>query len=701
MSAQPIPVTIAGEVVALFGDAAQIFRPPTRVTITGWAERERIISKESGAFGGRYRAALAPYQRGMQDAVLIPGVKEVVYFLPAQMGKSVCMENIFGYFVDEDPSSIIWMWPTDKVAKEWSDDTLEPLIRDSPVLAAKFDEGSRKKSNRALAKRFPGGWLAIIGANSPAGLRRRRARVILADEIDGYPNSAGDEGDPIELVAARSETFWARIRIVASTCTEKGDSRIEARYENSNKQKYFVPCPHCTQANDGVLDGFQVLLWERLDFKSGPAVYPCEYCNVVLTELDKPWMLENGQWRAERPEIVEVQGFWLNKLYSPFVTWVELVERYQSALAELRGGNKEVMKKFVTLDLAKTWEDRDEDLDREGLLRRCEDYQRRPGYQYPVLPDGVTVLTCSADVQEDRIELEVVGWGKGRESWQILTKTFEGDPTKGFSNEQGRRSVWNELDEFLETEFLHARGIFLPIAVTFIDSGYHANDVYSFTKPRAYRRIFACKGSSNFDHVPLGKKRKIDRANVWLFMVGSSQIKKKIYSWLRVETPGPGYMHFDKEYADANYFAQLTCEVLKKKYEHGFPKRYWEKPQGARNEAIDIRVYNYAAFLSLSENPDKMLEVLRVKLLADAKKLADERAKHEDPNQLKLLPELTNVTASENPEIPDAEKASEIAAPEHAPAAPVEKTVLASEPQQQISTPVLRRTRSPWLHRNW
>jgi phage terminase large subunit GpA-like protein len=623
MSACPQPA-FSDRVSSVFILGAAVFRPPAKVTVSEWAERERILSTESSAEVGRYRVARAPYQRAMMDAVNIPGVEQLVYFTGAQLGKSLCEENIFGYFASEDPGPVLWMWPTKEVAKDWSADTLEAFLRDTPALSAKFTAAARKASNRGQFKKFPGGWLAVIGANSPADLRRRRARIVIGDEIDGYPHSAGDEGDPLSLVLQRSVTFWNRLEILASTCTNKGESRIEAAYDYTNKQRFWVPCPHCGE--------FQLLRWSGVITPRNEeptvenTIYVCggkvegAGCGVELTEFDKQRLLDGGQWRAERPEITKRQGFWINSLYSPFESWASLMQKFRKAM-NVKAENPELLKTFINLSLAETWEEKDERPDREGLVRRCEDYG-------PLLPDGVTVLTAAADVQPDRIELEVVGWGKGKESWSIERKLFEG--------ETSQPDVWTKLDAYLETEFVHVRGPRLPIAATFIDSGFHTNDVYNFTKPRAYRRIYASKGSSNFFHVPLAKKKKIDRANVWLFNVGVGAIKKTIYQWLRLETPGPGYMHFSTSVNDPEFFDQLTAETLKKKNEHGFPKPYWEKRPGARNEALDIRVYNYAALLSLSEQPDKMLDYLRAQLVEEARKLNEQR-KHGNPNQLSLL----------------------------------------------------------------
>ncbi len=617
-------------VVEVYEEAADVLKPPPNLSICDWAEAKRIIATESGAFSGRYRSSIAPYQRGMMDAVHIPGVEEIVYFTAAQMGKSLCMENIGGYFMEADPSSIIWMWPTEKVAKEWSIDTLDPLIRETPALAELFLNGSRKSANGALFKKFPGGWISIIGANAAANLRRRRARILVGDEIDAMDLSAEGEGTPIEIVASRSETFWNRLRVLASTCTIKNESLIEARYEISNKQKYFVPCPHCSEAA-GELDGFQVLNFRNLVFDREPphsaTVYPCEHCGAALTESDKiSFMLPNGVWTAEQPHIVNVQGFWINKLYSPFVTWAQMVAKFLKA-ERVKREDTEPMKVFVNLDLAQTWEERDEDIDKEGLAKRCESYPP------PAIPDGVIVLTAGCDVQEDRILCEVVGWGRGfpnPESWSVDWRQFDGDTAKP--------EVWAKLDEFLATEFLHARGVRLEIAGTFVDSGFHANEVYGFTKPRWRRRIFASKGSSDFKHVPLGRMNRSNKQRAPLYIVGVSQIKLSVYRWLKVQSAGPGYMHFSHAHNDADYFNQLTCEVLKKDYKNGFPVKYWEKPNGARNEALDCRVLAYGALLSLSEKDvGKMIERLRESLMEQARKLAEQRRAKVDPNQLALL----------------------------------------------------------------
>lgn len=661
---------ISPRVHATFAEAAAVLRPPPKLSVTECAEAKRRMSSETSAEGGgRYRSARAPYQREMQDAILDPAIEQVVLFTAAQMTKSTVLENIFLYFATEDPCAIIWMWQTLDRAKEWAPNDLAALIRDTPALANQVEIGARKSAGKMLFKKFPGGSLSVIGANSPGGLRAKRARVILCDEVDAYPASAGAEGDPISLVAKRQVTFWNRKRVLASTCTIKGASRIEAAYLDSDQRKFYVPCPHCSE-HAGHLDGFQVLDWKRLLYPrdleptADNVVYPCKECGVELTEIDKPWMLARGEWRKENlePRVRHVAGFWINELYSPFVEWYRMALNWQEATRQR--GNQQLLKTFVNLSLAQTWVDDGWVVDATELMERREEYPP------PALPAGVTVVTCGVDVQADRLELEVVGWGKGEESWSIEFLQFVGD-TSGIQPTRTPggtllESPWLRLEKYLtETRFPHAWGIRLDIAATFVDSGHHAHVVYAFTKKLqdAGLRCYASKGVSGFARPAIGKVSRQSRNKVKLFPVGVDVLKETTYARLRIKDPGAGYMHFSKSKNDADFFAQLTAEELKPKYVRGFPMRVWTLPPGKRNEALDCRVYATAAFLSLSANPARMLEALRRDLVERAQYAKEERRSKTPAGQLPLLdvevkPEAPPIAVA----VPEPETPSPVAA---------------------------------------
>lgn len=674
---QTSAITLSPAVLSCFAEAAEVLKPPPKMTVSQWAEANRVLSTESSSTTGYYRCAPAPYQRAMMDAVNLPGVEQIVFFTGAQLGKSLVTENIAAYFVAEDPCPMIWMWPNEDTAKNWSVDTLAPMLRDTPALTRLVEEGARKSTNRALFKKFPGGFLAIIGANAPAGLRRRRARLVIADEVDGYPPSAGAEGDPITLVSQRSVTFWNALQILASTCTLENASRIEAAYQLTNMQRFWVPCPHCNE--------FQVLKWKQITYPKNeePTIdnvsYACEHCGAALDEFDKPRMLSGGEWRAEHPEITKAQGFWISGLYSPFETWAKLAARWRAAMEHRENPN--LLKAFVNLVLAETWSEKDDRLDKQELITRAEDYPRS-SLNTPLLPDGVTVLTAGADVQPDRIELELVGWGKGEESWSIDWVRFDGDTA--------RPDVWAKLDEYLARWWMHARGPRLPIARLLIDSGYNAAEVYRFCKAR-WPQVAASKGSSDFGHPPLKKWNQSNKGRVRLYPVGVSQIKLNVYKRLKLTDPGYGYLHFSKDVNDAEYFNQLVAEELRRKYENGFPKLFWAKLAGARNEALDCRVYAYAAFLSLSENPQRMIERLREDLLAEAKAI---KAKN-NPNQMALPAVGEELPPVDEPEVAPSPSAESVAAATDDKNAASSPTPSVNSPAQHA--PQIRFRRSGWI----
>ena len=677
MSCQISPVT-----QSVFFEAAQVLKPPPRLTICAWAEREMVLSSEDSAEGGsRYRSERAPYQREMMDAILDPMIEEVVFMIASQCGKTLVMKNILGYFMKQDPSSIVWMVPTLDLAKKVSVQRLAPMFRDVPVLRNLMETGARKTGNSILEKSFPGGVLFLVGANSAASLSSMPIRIVLADEEDRYPASAGAEGSPIKLISARQKTYWNRKRVRASTPTDNA-SAIAAGYHDSDRRKFWVPCPHCSQFA-GKLDGFQVFKWKRLVHGTAPAfldcVYPCEFCGAALTNADKHWMLSRGFWQKEHDacesaltahrtthseEVLDckecdllqralddapaadhsVAGFWLSEMYSPFVSWSEMCEAEYEAKRHRENPN--LMRVFVNTALAEVFEEEAEILDGSELMRR------RESYPPPALPDGVTVLTAGVDVQQDRLEIEVVGWGKGEESWSVDVIRFDGD-TAALTGTAGRPSPWENLDSYLRSaRFHHQRGVYLPIAACFVDSGYRAQEVYAWTAPRNNQRVFASKGVSGFGRAPLSKWNRANRARAKLYPVAVDVLKETTYARLRIEEPGAGYMHFSSELTnaagylplvegtrlanDSDFFAQLTAEKIVSKPVRGYPVRHWElRVAGSRNEALDRRVYAYAAFLSLSERPATMLERLRKLLLAEARRLAASR--HDDPNQLSLL----------------------------------------------------------------
>jgi phage terminase large subunit GpA-like protein len=552
------------------------FEPPPRLTVSGWADRNRRLSPEASAEAGEWRTDRAPYQKALLDA-LTPNspYERVVFMSSSQVGKTECLNSFVGYVIDQDPGPVLVVQPRVEDGESWSKDRLAPMLRDTPCLRGKVaDVRTRDSNNRILHKRFQGGSITIAGANSPAGLAMRPIRYVLLDEVDRYPPSAGTEGDPISLAVKRSTTWWNRKILLVSTPTIKGVSRIESWWLRSNQSSFWVPCPEC--------QGFQVLVWPNLIWpKDHPeeAQYRCAHCERLLDSYRKPWMLAHGEWRSANPKS-KIAGFWINQLYSPWKEWPETAIEG----VEARHGGPETWRAFVNTALGELWDDEAEtSVDIATLLARREDYG-------PRLPAGVCLLTVGVDLQVDRAEVELVGWGKGEESWSIEYRVFPGDPSAP--------ELWRALDEYLGRQWLHEYGISLPIAAAGIDSGFHTQQVYDFCRVRYHRRIFALKGKAG--HLPVWPKKPtrntINRTPMWI--VGVDSAKSVIYGRLKIEQPSPGFCHFPSE-RTREWFEQLLSETLVTSYSRGVPVREWRPKKGVRTEVLDARVYSYAALCGL------------------------------------------------------------------------------------------------------
>lgn len=502
----------------------------------------------------------------------------------AQVGKTEILNNVTGFYMDQDPSPILIVQPTLEIAEAWSKDRLAPMLRDTPCLRGKVkDPRARDSGNTLLHKLFDGGHITMSGANSPASLASRPIRIVLCDEIDRYPVSAGTEGDPMNLAFKRATTFWNRKKGMFSTPTTRGASRIEAAYGSSDRRKYYVPCPHCGE--------YQAMKWGQLQWpKDRPeeAAYYCEHCGAAIEDADKTAMLQRGEWRAEG-EFKGVAGFWLNELYSPWVSFGQMAVNFIEAKK-----SPQTLKTFVNTSLAETWEeDRGETVDDNVLFDRREDWGKD-------IPLDAGVLTCGIDVQGNRLEAEVVAWGRGKESWGVENRVFYGDPR--------RPDVWKDLDTFLQKTYTHAGGVGLPIACACVDTGDNTQHVYDFVRSRQTRRIYGVKGANQAGLPVVNRPTMRNKGGVLLFTLGVDTAKADIYSYMKIIEPGPGYMHFPMSYGK-EYFEQLTAEKVVTRFHKGFPKREWIKTR-ARNEALDCRVYALAALHILNPDWDGIFENL-------------------------------------------------------------------------------------------
>lgn len=546
-------------------------RPVT--TVSAWADKYRILTSKGSGEPGLWRTERVPFAREPMDCLSASSpVQRIVLMFAAQMTKTEIGLNWIGYVMQHAPAPMLVVLPTLEVRKRWVRQRLDPLLNETPAIRSLFDaRRSRDASNAEDMKDFPGGMLVIGGANSPASLASMPIRYVLCDEVDRFPWEVGQEGDPLGLIDERTKTFPRRKVLLVSTPTVKGASRIEGEYEKSDQRQYHVPCPHCGE--------YQALRWKHGDGSygirhsetTGRVWYACHHCGAEIEEHHKPEMLAHGRWIARYPERA-VRGYHISGLYSPLglgFTWAELWQKWQEA-----HGDTANLKRFVNTTLGESWEEQGDSIEDIALIARLE--------EYPIKPP-IVLVTAGVDVQKDRLEITVDGWGAGEECWTLDHIILGGDTA--------RAEVWDELSETLADA---------GVQFAAIDSGYNTSMVYAFVEKR--RWCVAVKGVTGMGR-PLiedEKKRKQRlrtrrKKGIAVEPLGVDQGKALVYSRLKLLQPGAGFVHFPSEAAfDDEYFAQLAAEKLVTKIKGTRPFQEWVQTR-PRNEALDCKVYSLAA----------------------------------------------------------------------------------------------------------
>jgi len=612
----------------VFADA---IAPDPDLTVAEWAERFRMLSTETSAEPGPWRTARVPHAGEIME-VLSPShpAQEVTFVAGTQVAKTEIGNNFIGFIMDWAPGPAMMVYPTSNTGKRSSRTRLAKMIESTPRLRAKVSEKQRDKSNSATLKEFPGGVLAIAGANSAAELKSMPVRYLFEDEVDEYPDDVDGQGPADELAEKRTDTFPRKKIFRTSTPTDRASSKIWRHWLRSDMRRRHVPCPHC--------QALQVLKWEQFRFETkkvweviraddGEIVqveagtegaiardtgelldvwYECEACAARIDEHHKTWMFERGVWIADRPEIRNRIGFQLPTFYSPlgWFSWMQVVAKRLEADRDPTG---QLLKVWTNTVAGEPYSDAGESVSYLAIKERAE------GYPIGRVPAGGLLLVCSVDVQANRLEAKVKAWGRGEESWLVAFEVLYGDTETS--------EPWSKLDEFLARTFTHESGAPMRITATAIDAGYRTQTVYAYCRPRGHRHIIPVKGQSQAGKTILGRPTKQDfdhagqkiPSGVDLWPIGSDTAKEKIYGRLKISTPGPGCMHFPLGLPD-DYYKQLTAERRVSKYHRGYLKHVWEKDAGERNEALDLEVYNYAAAIYAGvtrANWDKIEAALR------------------------------------------------------------------------------------------
>ncbi len=582
-------------------------KPPEDLTVSQWADKNRRLTSESSAEVGKWRTSRTPYMFDILDSFTDPLIEHIVVVAASQVGKSETINNMVGYCIDQDPGPILLIQPTIDDVKRYSEMRIAPMIRETRCLKRKVaDPKSRDAANTKRQKSFPGGVLVMTGSNVAHDLSSMPIRYVFGDERDRWATSAGSEGDPWELAVARTRTFYNKKMVEVSTPTVKGASAIENSYNLGTMERWKTQCPHCGEYVELTFDNirFEYDAAENGDkkiFHISEIFYVCPECGGISDE--HTMKSQPAKWVATVPEARKhhkTRSFWLTAWVSPWATWESIILQFLQA-----GTDSAKLQVVYNTQFGELWEERGDMASEDDVMARREVYEAE-------VPDGVLLLTCGVDTQDDRLEYEVVGHRRYGETWGIKKGVILGRPDT--------EEVWQRLDEVLSHKYKFKSGVSLQISLTFIDEGGHfTQEVRQHCLARQYDHVFAIKGANRPDipYTAPPKKQKIVVngkviGQVWVYEIGVNAGKQKIVDNLRVQSPGANYCHFPlRDDYGKQFFKQLMSEHLAYVPKLKHPWQWQKIPGHERNEAFDIRNYNLAACEILSPDWDAIEQKLR------------------------------------------------------------------------------------------
>ena len=573
-----------------------ILKPKPILTGSEWADKYFYLSAESSSAPGKWHTR--PWQIDIIDAMTDQITPTVVFKKPTRVGYTKMLGIAAGFYIHQHPSVQLHYQPNADEAKGFAEDEFEPMIRDNPSISKLIETPNtrgRTKKEKTVKKLYPGGYAEFLGAESDRNFNRRTARVVSGDEIDTWKKEVGNAGDTITTMFRRTSDFWDRKNILGgkpvgteyveedSDTPLDGVSLVDYWFKRGTQEYRHLPCPHC---NHFQKFEFEDMLWDKdkdenektIKHHPNTAHFKCTKCDLKIFDKHKRSMDKKGKWVADNHYAINdgIRSFhiWAMLSYSPNVTWTDIVKEFLSAK-----NNRLKLKAFTNEVLARTWEEDYEKSDTSMMMDRRESYRAQ-------VPNDVLVLTLGADVQKNRIECEVIGWCKNYESYAIEYKKFFGDTTQP--------EVWEQFREYiLAKSWYREDGSTMGIYAGCIDAGYLTNIVTQFCKPLYNKRIFATQGATSITaKVNPGVVGRTKKDKNKIFTIGVNKAKDEI-AWHIASDGGAGFMHFpiDTEYNE-EYFKQLGSE---KKDKSG----RWIKTR-ARNEVIDVRVYNYVSLFLAS-----------------------------------------------------------------------------------------------------
>lgn len=552
-------------------EALQYLRPPEDISVSEWAEKYRVLDSKSSAMPGPWRNDKTPYLTGVMDEFCNFDTEEIILAKASQLGGTEALFNMMGWIIQQDPSPVMVVYPSDTLAESISVNRLQPMFR----LAAPLKERWKESDSTKTELQFDGMYLTLVGSNSPANLASRPVRFLFLDEVDKYPGATKKEADPIKLARERTKTFHNSKVFMTSTPTLKSGHIWQALEEADVEKHYFVPCPHCGKMIE--------LKWSQITFpnedgmsymdRAELANYVCQECGCIITDQDKPQMLRFGEWRVVRQNaaLARTVAFWINTLYSPFVRFSEIAREFLKSKDD-----PEALQNFVNSWLAEPWEDTKLKTSADTVMERQADLPEL------VVPEWAKILTGGVDVQETSVYWTIRAWGNYLTSQNIA---------------HGQALSFAEVERVMNLSYGKEDGSQMVVQLALIDSGDNTDAVYDFCASNSDWAL-PSKGSSHpmTTHFKLSTVNKTDsRAyGMKLVLIDTGKYKDMIAGRMKKENGSGSWMVYQG--CDMEYAEQVTSEHKVNVRSGNRTVQEWRlKTSHADNHYLDTEVYAMCA----------------------------------------------------------------------------------------------------------
>ena len=577
--------------------ALEYLNPPEEMTVSEWAEQYRMLDSRTSAEPGPWNNERTPYLVEIMNELLNYETEEIIFCKCTQVGGTEVELNMLGYTIQQDPSPVEVVYPTETMANSVSEKRIKPMIESTSTLYKKYDKNS---SNLELD--FDDMFIKLVWSNSPSGLASFAMKYLFLDEVDKYPGASKKEADPISLAKERTHTFRNSKVYITSTPTIRTNHIWKAKEGADAEKHFFIPCPHCGEfielkfdnlkwpgkdkdlveayGEDAIKEKLGAL--EPVDEAEGLsnadraefAFYVCQECGCIISDAQKQQAVKKGRWEIvkKKTRFVKKVCFWINVLYSPFVRFSEIAKEFMDSKDD-----PERLQNFVNSWLAEPWEDTKLKTSKELVLERQTEL---PEF---IVPGWAKLLTGGVDVQENCVYWTIRAWGDYVTSQNIA---------------HGQAYNLAEVESIMNLEYKIEGGGVAVVNLCFIDSGYEADAVYDFcvdnmdwAKP--------AKGSSN----PMQSHFKISTVNreasraygMELVIVDGGKYKDMIASRMHKKNGRASWMVYQG--CDEEYAAQVTAEhKILVKNGNSKPRLEWvPKHSHADNHYLDAEVYAMAA----------------------------------------------------------------------------------------------------------